>query len=131
LNSPQPAERPAGWFASISHVFHQNLLGDPIASNLLAAGVIMIVLMTVYSVWRIDGSFAGGPIHWNARGEPDVFISARGGWIFVLIAGTVLIINTALAMLCTLWDQFVSRLLLASTIAVQVLLALALLRSIN
>ncbi len=124
-------ERPTSWVATLNHIFRQKLLGDPIASNLLATGVIILVLMTVYSVWRIDGSFTGGPIHWNALGEPDVFVSARGGWIFVLIAGTVLVINTAVAMLCTLWDQFVTRLLLASSIAVQILLALALLNAIN
>ncbi len=44
----------------------------------LAAGVIVMVLMTVYSVWRIDGSFSGGPSFLDPRplSSPGGVVSA-------------------------------------------------------
>lgn len=125
----QPTAR--SWDYAYRRLFRTELLGDRFSSDSVALGVIILVLLTIYTVYSIDNQFEPLPIHWNADGEPDQFVRPRGLWLFPLMAGVVLAINTALATLAVTVDRFAARLLVGATPVAQLVIAVALWEAVH
>lgn len=132
-----PGDAPPRRFgqATINLLYHQiirqQLFGDRLVSELIAAGAIIFLIMALYTVYRIDGIFEPVVVHWDANGVPDRTVSPRGIWQFPVIAGVLLIVNTALATLIVVIDRFVARALVAATPLIQIAIFIALLRAVN
>jgi hypothetical protein len=112
-------------------VIRQQLFGDRLTSELIAVGAIIFLVMALYTVYRIDGIFEPVIVHWDAEGNPDRVIPPRGIWQFPLMAGVVLVANTALATLLVAIDRFVARAFVAATPIIQIVVFIALLRAVN
>jgi hypothetical protein len=108
--------------------FRDQLLGDQLSSTLLAVGVIVPLLMVAFLVNQQAGLPDAIPLHWDANGAVDVVGEPRDLWRFPLMAGVLLVGNTAVATLLIAVDRFLTRLLLAATPVVQVLAFIALAR---
>lgn len=115
------------WF--YRKLFRRELLGDQLASNLLAVSVILLIPTIAYTLFKVDSVYTLVPIHWDARGEPDQLVMPRGLWTFALLAGGVLTVNTVLATGAMAVDRLLARLLLATTPLVQVFTLVALVRA--
>lgn len=112
-------------------LFREQLLGDHVASALIAAGVVIPLLMAGYLYSQYEGIPGTIPLHYNARGEVDAYGTPRDLWLLPVVAAVVLVVNTAIATAAQLYDRFVSRLLLAAIPGVQALAFIALLRLMN
>ena len=112
-------------------VIRQQLFGDRLTSELIAVGAIIFLVMALYTVYRIDGIFEPVVVHWDAGGNPDRTVPPRGIWQFPLMAGIVLVANTALATLLVAIDRFVARTFVAATPLIQLAVFIALLRAVN
>ncbi|HEX5165716.1 MAG TPA: hypothetical protein VFV93_09995, partial [Thermomicrobiales bacterium] len=105
------------------------LLGDQIASALVAAGVVLPVLMVAYLYSQYEGLPDQIPIRWDATGDVIGQTAPSGLWRFPRIAVVVLIVNTALATLLIDLDRYLARLLLSGIPLVQLILFIALVRA--
>lgn len=121
--------------ATVNLLYHQiirqQVFGDRLTSELIAAGAIIFLIMSLYTVYRVDGIFEPVVVHWDANGVPDRTVEPRGIWQFPLIAGVLLVGNTALATLIVVIDRFVARALVAATPLAQLVVFIALLRAVN
>ena len=121
----------SNWTAGIRSLFKDQLLADPVASVLLAAGVVVPVLMVAYLYSQFEGLPTRIPIHWDATGEVDELSAPRGLWRFPLFATTLLFVNGALATLLVGLDRQLARIVVAGTPVAQVILFIALIRAVQ
>lgn len=112
-------------------LFRERLLGDQVASALVAAGVVLPLLMAGYLYSQYEGVPTAIALHYNAHGQIDSIGEPRDLWMMPIVAAIVLALNTALATFAELFDRFVSRLFLVATPAVQLLAFIAMLRLMN
>lgn len=113
------------------NVFRNDLLTDPVASTLVAVGVIIPVFLLAYTFNEVDFLPERIPLHWDARGQPTRTGGSSSIWTLPLLALTVLVVNAALATLVIQFDRVAARLLVAITPVVQISVGFALWRIIN
>jgi hypothetical protein len=118
------------WLFAYRHLFRERLLGDHVASSLIAVGVMIPLLMIAVLYSQYEGIPSVIPLHWNAHGDPDQFGTPRDLWRLPLIAVVVLVLNTALATVALTIDRFMARFLTAATPVVQILAFVALIRAV-
>jgi hypothetical protein len=130
---PEPSS--AAGSSIVSYLYHtlfrKQLLGDRVASNFVAAGVILPLLMAAYLYSQYEGVPSVVPIHWDALGEVDRVVNPRALWRLPLMAVLILLANTFLAMLLTAVDRFLARLLVAAIPIAQIVTFVALVRAVR
>jgi hypothetical protein len=119
------------WLFVYRHLFRERLLGDQIASGLVAVGVMLPLLMVAYLYSQYEGIPSVIPLHWNAHGEADLFGTRRDLWRLPLIAVVILVLNTTLATVMLAVDRFLARFLTAATPVAQTVTFIALIRAVN
>jgi hypothetical protein len=112
-------------------LFRQRLLGDRVASNFVAAGVILPLLMAGYLYSQYEGIPSIVPIHWDALGDVDRVVGPRALWRLPVMAVLILLANTFLATLLTAVDRFLARLLAAAIPIAQIITFIALVRAVR
>jgi hypothetical protein len=128
----RPGRNPVvAWLLAYRDLFRDRLLADPVASALVAVGVVLPVLMLAYLYSQYEGLPGQIPIQWDASGDVAELTSPSGLWRFPRIAVAVLVVNTALATLVIGIDRYLARLLVAGIPLTQLILAIALIRAIN
>lgn len=127
----QPRHAQSGSRFAWHVLFRERLLGDQLASALIAAGLVIPFLMAGYLYSQFEGVPDSIALHYNALGDIDSFGKPRDLWLFPILAAALLIVNTALATFAELFERFISRLLLASTPLIQLLACIAMLRLMN
>lgn len=120
-----------GWLFVYRHLFRERLLGDPIASGLIAVGVMLPLVMVAVLYSQYEGVSAVIPLHWNAHAEVDQYGTRRDLWRFPLMAAVVLVFNATFATLALTVDRFMARLIVAATPVVQLLIFVALVRAVS
>jgi hypothetical protein len=119
------------WLLAYRDLFRDRLLADPVASALVAIGVVLPVLMVAYLYSQYEGLPGQIPIQWDASGDVADLTTPSGLWRFPRIAVVVLVVNTALATLVVGIDRYLARLLVAGIPLTQLILAIALIRAIS
>jgi hypothetical protein len=113
--------------SSTSPLLRPIILSDPVALLFLALGVLTTALMAVFILVRFQDVPPSITLHWTVEGLPGRVGTAQEIWILPTICGLVLIANFGLAWSIALFDRFAARLLLGSTLLVQVVAWVALL----
>jgi hypothetical protein len=119
----------AAWLSVYRDLFRERLLGDPIASGLVAVGVMIPMLMVAFLYSQYEGIASVVPLHWNAHGDVDAVGTRRDLWRLPLIATLILILNSTLATALVAVDRFMARFLVAVTPAAQMIAFIALIRA--
>jgi hypothetical protein len=122
--------RERDWLFVYRTLFRERLLGDQVASGLLAVGVMLPLLMIAFLYSQYEGIPASIPLHWNAHGEVDQFGTRRELWRLPLLSVVVLVFNTLLATLVLTVDRFLARFLTAATLVAQAIAFIALIRAV-
>jgi uncharacterized membrane protein len=117
--------------ATYQSLFRVELLGDQIASSLIAVGVVLPLLMCAYLYSQYEGVPREVALHWNAHGQVDHVGAPRAVWLLPLAAWVVLACNTLLATLAVAFDRFAARLLTAATLLMQLVMLVALARIVS
>ena len=112
-------------------LFHKEILGDRLSSNLIAVGVIIPLLMVVYLFSQLAGVADPVALHWDALGEVDRLGPPSALWQLPMLAAFVLVGNTVLATALVTVDRFLSRLMLAAIPIVQLVATVALVRAVG
>lgn len=134
LDEPAPvarAGRQSPFVFLYRDLFRAGLLSDRLSSNLIAVGVIIPLLMVAYLISQMEGVPDPVALHWDALGEIEHTGSPAALWQLPVLAGLILIGNTALATLLMAVDRFLARLILAATPFVQIVAAIALIRLVS
>ncbi len=112
-------------------LFRNDLLGDRIASNLIAIGVAIPLLMAAYLFSQYEGVPNPVPLHWDALGDVDRVGQPSALWLLPIMGVIVLIVNTFAATLLMAVDRFLSRLILLAIPIVQIVAFIALVRLVT
>ncbi|HUG14722.1 MAG TPA: PH domain-containing protein [Thermomicrobiales bacterium] len=118
-----------GWLSVYRELFRERLLGDQVASGLVAAGVMIPLLMIAFLYSQYEGIGDIVPLHWNAHGDVDAAGTRRDLWRLPLIAALILILNTTMATVALAVDRFMARFLLAATLLAQAIAFVALIHA--
>jgi hypothetical protein len=129
--TPRAPRTVAPWTYAYRHWFREQLLGDSLASPLIAVGVLLPLIMAAVLYSQETGLPSQVPLHWDAHGNPDHFGEPREVWRLPLLALGVFLLNTALATLAVAVDRFLARLLVAITPIVQLVALIALWRIVS
>ena len=129
----QPRERITS--GSIQHIYEQlfrrELLGDRVASNLIAMGVAIPLLMAAYLFSQYEGVPNPVPLHWDALGDVDRVGEPSALWLLPIMGAIVLVVNTFAATLLMAVDRFLARLILLAVPIVQIVAFIALVRLVT
>jgi hypothetical protein len=87
--------------------------------------------MVAYLYSQYEGLPDQIPVRWNAANDVAEWSGPGGLWRFPVIAAIVLAANTAVATMLVTVDRYLARLLLAGIPLVQLILFVALIRSVN
>lgn len=123
--------QPKMWPRAYIDLFRQQLLGDQVASTLVAVGVMLPLLMTALLYSQYEGISGVVPLHWDAHGNVDAVGSARDLWRFPLMSVFILVLNTTLATALLAVDRFMARFLVAVTPGAQLIVFIALIRAVT
>lgn len=99
-------------------------------NSLILAGVLVLSLigMVVLTMTRIDQLAPGFSTHISASGVKEAFRTENALWQLPLMAGALLVMNLVLAWFLATWSTFSARFLLSTSIIVQVVIWIALVR---
>lgn len=102
------------------------LWSDPVASGLLIAALVIDIALTLFVLVRYNSFPQTLAIHWDSGGVADRFAPTRQIWTIPLITWLVTIANIAFAWFVDGFDRFAARILLAASLAVELIALIAL-----
>jgi len=104
------------------------LIQDRNSLALAGALVLSVIGMVALTMYRVDNLAPGFFTHISASGIQEDFRSENALWLLPLMASALLLMNLVLAWFLAQWSTFSARFVLATSIIVQVVIWVALLR---